>query len=754
MGFTVVGKPIGRVEGPQKVRGETRYTADILLPGMLWGKALRSPLPHARILRIDTTKAAALPGVRAILTARDLPDLLHGRRMFDMPLLAKEKVRFIGEKVAVVAADDPDLAEEAVAQIEVEYEDLPTVFDLQEALREDAPILHDNPDAYFGAPPERPHKNIQSVHHWRMGDPEKAFTEAPLIFEHTFTTPMQHQGYLEPQASVVAIGGDGRVQIWTSNKMPYRLRELLAHAIQVPKEKIRITLCPLGGDFGGKGAPMDAPLCYFLAKATGRPVKMVMTYTEELMAGNPRHASVITLRSGVSREGRILARTARALWGGGAYAAFKPTPFVNLHGASAAAGVYGIPHLAIESVCVYTNIVPCGHVRAPGEPQMIFAVESHTDMIAAELKMDPIEFRRRNLLQEGDAIVRGHRLEKVRAADVLEAALAKSGWSRPKPRPTVGRGIALSHREIGIGEANAKLSLEEDGTFTLLTAIPDTGTGSHTILRQVVAEVLGVPLTAIQIRVGDTDTFSAESGIGGSRVTHVAGQATYRAATALRERIVSEAGRSLGISPERLEIVEEGVRERGKGGRMVPLTDLARTAGRRKEPIEVSVHYDSKEFSTVTSFCAQVAEVEVDRETGQMTILRLVTAHDVGTIINPLGHQGQIEGGLIQGMGFAVMEEVAVEEGRVSTLSLGDYKIPTIKDVPPLETVILEEPAGPGPFAGKSIGEGSISPMPAALANALADACGVRLTSLPLTAEKIYAALASRREATAPERTP
>jgi carbon-monoxide dehydrogenase large subunit len=724
MAHRIVGQPIGRLDGIEKVNGGARYSADVTLPGLCWGTALRSPLPHARILRIDTSKAQALPGVLAVLTARDLPNVLVGRRMFDMPLLARDRVRFIGEKVAVVAALDPDIADEALALIDVEYEELPTVFDPVEAIEAGAPLVHENPGAYEGAPPERPHANVQSVLRFKLGDVEAGFREADRIFEHTFRTQLAHHGYLEPHAGVVAIDEEGRVQVWASNKMPFRLKELLSHAVQISPARIRVNLTPIGGDFGGKGSLMDLPLAYHLARVTGRPVKMVMRYTEELMAGNPRHPSVITLRTGVTRDGRIVARSVKALFNSGAYAAFKPAPSVNLGGASMGAGVYRIPHLLIESFCVYTNNIPCGHARSPGEPQMVFAEESHMDMIARELSLDPAEFRRRNLLQDGDVLPNGHHLEHVRAKETLEAALEASEWSKPKPGPWIGRGVAMCHRHIGVGFTNAHVRLETKGTVTLTIALPDTGTGAHLMLRQVVAEVLGLSIDEVQIELATTDTFETDSGVGGSRVTHTGGRAAYHAAEKLKEQILVEATKH------------------GTPG--ASFATIAQAAARDGRTLEASHFYDAKAHGAVTSFAAQVAEVAVDPTTGQVTVRRFTTAHDVGTIINPIGHQGQIEGGLIQGLGFALMEELKTEDGRISTLSLGDFKLPTIRDIPPLTTVLLEDPVGPGPFHAKAIGEGSISPVAPAIANAVADACGVRILDLPITAEKVYFALRQR----------
>ncbi len=744
MSFTVIGKPVGRVEGPDKVSGTARYAADQLPPGVIWGKCHRSPLPHARIVRIDTSKARAYPGVLAVLTAADLPDVLVGRVMFDMPVLARDKVRFIGEKVAVVAAEDPDVAEEAAALIEVDYEDLLAIFDPLEANRPDATRIHDDPDSYAYSPKvPRPYPNLQSVLRHRLGDPARAFAEADHVFEHTFRTPRGHQGYLEPTAGVVAVDGDGRVTVWTSNKMPFRVRELLAHTIQLPAEKIQVNLCPIGGDFGGKGSLMDVPLCYHLARATGRPVKMAMSYTEELMAANPRHASIITIKSGMTRDGGIVARTARAVFDGGAYAAFKPVPHVNLIGAALAQGAYRIPNIEVESFCVYTNQVPCGHMRSPGDPQMVFAEESHMDMIAAALDWDAAEFRRRNLLQDGDHLVDGHHMENVRARETLEAALKAAGWGRRKRRPNVGRGMAISYRHDGMGRCNARVTLEPDGGVTLLTVTPDTGTGSHTILQQIVAEVLGLRPAAVRVRVGDTQSFATDSGTGGSRVTHVAGRAAHDAASQVREQILAEAAELLGAPAGDLALDGGQVSARGGKRRRVSLAQVAASARRKGNSIDTAVLKEIGQYPPLFNFCAQVAEVEVDRETGQVHVLRVTTAHDAGTILNPLGFHGQINGGLIQALGFATMEELRLEEGRVTTLSLGDFKIPNIKDIPALSTVIVEKPLGPGPFNAKSIGESSNTLLGAAIANAVADACGVRITELPVTAEKVYLALRS-----------
>ncbi len=761
--YSVIGQPVARGEGGDKVSGKAVYPADIALPGMLWGKVLRSPFPHARIVRIDTTRASRVPGVHTVLTGRDLPDRRVGRRLRDMPVLARDKVLFVGEKVAAVAAEDSDAAEEALLLIDVEYEELPAVFDPLEAMTETAPVLHEGMASYEGLPqPASSINNVFAHNIWAKGDVESGFLESDLVFEHTFTTQLMHQAYIEPHACVVSVDPsqkDGRVQVWVNNKDPFVLRTQLAAVWGMPEDRIRLNPCSIGGDFGGKGSFMDVPLCYYLALHSRRPVKMVMGYIQELMAGNPRHPARITLKTGVKRDGRLWARQARVVFNSGAYGAFKPT--VYLRGADHSGGAYRIPHVHIESYMAYTNNIPCGHMRAPAKPQVIFAVESHMDMIAHEMGLDPYDFRLRNVLRDGDASPTGERWHNIRAEEALRRAAEAAQWGTPPSslakgggrgvgKSSVGRGIAISDLVQGTGQFAARVTLDEHGKATLVMALWDTGTGSHTILRQMVAEELAIPVEDVGIALQDTDALPFSSGSGGSRVTYTAGQAVLGAAIGLRKKLTALAAELYGWPEERIVLrqgrvfVEEGP-ERG-----VPLRELAARAIAavqvHGEPVEPSPLVGEMTYtstpSEVTSFCAQVAEVEVDPETGQVTVNKMVTAHDVGTVINPLAHQGQIEGGVVQGLGYALMEEMKTEEGRISTLSLGEYKIPTIKDVPELVTVLLEEsPSGPAPYHGKGIGEASNIPVAGAIANAVYDAIGVRITDLPITAEKVLFAI-------------
>jgi CO/xanthine dehydrogenase Mo-binding subunit len=711
-----------------------------VLPGILWGRALRSPLPHARIVRIDTSRAQQVPGIHAVLTGTDMRGIRYGRRLFDVPVLAEDRVRFVGERVAAVAAEDRDAAEEALALIDVEYEELPAVFDPLEALREDAPLLHPEVNSYIGLPRPLEQPSNAFVHDtWSKGNIDEGFAQADLVIENTFTVPRQHQAYLEPHSCLVWLDDQERLQIWASSKVPYAVKEQLSVALGLPKERIRLHPVAIGGDYGGKGSPMDIPLAYFLAMRTRRPVRMVMDYVEEFTAGNPRHAAVIQLKTGVTRGGTIVAHQARVCFDSGAYGGFKPVPAVNLGGAAKAGGPYKIPHVHIESVQVYTNTIPGGFMRAPGEPQTVFAIESHMDCMARQLGIDPLDFRLQNLIEEGDEMPIGTRYQGTRAKETLEAAVAAAGYRTPKA-PNIGRGIAMGERPPAGGESHAAVTLNPDGSVIVHTSIFEPGTGTYTILRQIVAEELHLPLRSIQVQVWDTDGVPFDTGVGGSRVTRVAGQAAYRAAQEASREVCMVAADLLAWPEEAITLRGAEV-TRQDTGESHPWAALLQRWGR---PVVGRESVQDLHPSPVTSFTAQVAEVAVDPETGDVQLLRFTTAHDVGKVLNPMDHQGQIEGAVMQGIGYGLSEELAVDEGKVATVNLGDYKIPTIKDIPELQTVVLESASGPGPYNAKGIGENPSGPVAPAIANAVADAVGVRIKDLPITAEKVYRALAER----------
>jgi CO/xanthine dehydrogenase Mo-binding subunit len=737
--FKVVGSPVPRSEGNEKVSGRTIYAADVNLPDVLWAKILRSPYPHARIRHIDTSNARHVPGVKAIITGADVKGCFIGKMIRDMPVLCWDVVRFVGDRVAAVAADSLDAAEEAVSRIDVDYEELPAVFDPLEAMQPDAPVLHSDVSGYDGGPRD---KLAPDIHNgltrlaWRKGDVDKGFREAKHLFEHTFRVPARHQGYLEPHASVVSIEPYGKVQVWTSAKNPFGVRTQFAKSIGITEESIRINVVNVGGEFGGKGDAIDLPVAYFLARQSGRPVKIVMTYAEELSASNPAHPTVITIRSGIAADGRIVAREIRALHACGAYGALKSN--ASLATWHYAGGQYRIDNTRIEFLQIYTNTVPGGYYRSPGAVATAFAIDSHTDIIAKELGMDPAEFRLKHFLREGEEDAVGHRLRDVRFREVLQAALEAADWHKPKRGPNQGRGIALSGRHISGGDTGLILTAESDGSFTVLSPTIDQGSGTHTILRQLIAEEMKVAVEQVRVIIGNTDVTPRDGGVRASRMTYVAGNATVQACQKLREQLANQAARMLESKPDELEFSNGLFWLRQDPGQQVT---LRRVVGQMDGRASVTVYEDYPYPEDVSYICAQVADLEVDPETGAVRLQRMVSAHDVGTVINPITHQGQIDGATVMGVGQAIMEELVMLNGRITNNNLGDYKLPTIADIPGLKTILVKSSGGVGPLDSKPIGEFANNGPPAAVANAIADATGKRIFDLPITAEKVYWAL-------------
>jgi CO/xanthine dehydrogenase Mo-binding subunit len=745
MAATVIGQRVPRTEGADKVTGRGRYALDTLLPGTIWGRSLRSPHAYARITRIDASRARALPGVLAVITAKDIRNVLHGRRVHDQPLLAEHEVRFIGEKVAAVAAEDAAIAEAALDLIDVEYELLEPLVDPLQAMTDAAPILHPDQRSYKGLPklPEGI-KNLQSYNSWGKGDVEVGFAEADEIFEDTYTTAMTHQAFLEPQGGVVAIDPDGTIRVWGTQARPLAMRQALAEALDVPEERVIYEFVRVGGDYGNKGALMDIPLAYYLAQASGRPVRMVHSYAEEFTAGSPRHPSTITLRTGVKRDGTITAHDARLVFSGGAYAGYKPTPAVDVGGARKAGGVYRIPHCRIQSFIVYTNHVPGGFMRAPGDSQAIFAIESHVDEIARKLGIDPLEFRLKNMMQEGDADPTGDVWRDLRWHEAVDAAVAGSNWGKPKPA-NVGRGIAITHRHIGEGEAEALIRFSPGGQITLVTGTPDAGQGAHIMQQQVVAAVLTVPLDKVAVQPVGSDVMPFDPGLGAGRTTHLSGGAAFTTATKAVDELRAWIAEARGWPEDEIDLADGAFRLRGSSEPAVTLEQAAADYGRGSaDPVEFRARFDGSKVY-VELCMAQVAEVEVDPETGQLSIRHFSAACDSGTIINPPAAEGQVEGAMVQGIGLALMEEMVLEDGQVTNPSFGDYKIPTITDIPPFKLTWIEDAPGPLPFGGRALAEHGHIPTAPAIANAIRDATGIRLKSTPFRPETVLEALQARK---------
>ncbi|NIO08107.1 MAG: molybdopterin-dependent oxidoreductase, partial [Deltaproteobacteria bacterium] len=484
MSYRIVGHSIPRAE-VSKVTGEEKYSVDAMLPGTLWAKVLRSPHPHARIVSIDTSRAEAAPGVRAVITGSDVRGILYGRRYRDLSILAQDRVRFAGERVAAVAAEDRQAAEEALDLIQVEYEELPAVLDPIEALKDDAPILHPDVNNYPGLPRRLETPSNAYVHdlHER-GDVEEGFRQSEIIVENTFTVPRVHQAFIEPHCCLVWIDPEGRVQIWSSSKAPHGVKESLSEALDIPAERFRVNPASIGGDFGGKGGALDEPICYFLALKSGRPVKMIMDYKEEFMAGDPRHKAIFHMKTGVLKDGTLVAHRMEAYFDSGAYGGLRPGAVIN--GAAQGGAWYRCPHARISVKRIYTNNVPGGQMRAPGEPQSFFAAESHMDCVARRLGIDPLDFRQKNIIEAGESMLTGGKYEELRAKETLGAAEKAARYRSRKP-PNVGRGIAMGERKPGGGETSLAVELKPDGSVVLHTGVVEQGTGTYTTHRQIVA---------------------------------------------------------------------------------------------------------------------------------------------------------------------------------------------------------------------------------------------------------------------------
>jgi carbon-monoxide dehydrogenase large subunit len=746
LAFQTVGKPLPRIEGEGKVTGKTKYAADLPFEGLLWAKVLRSPISHGRIKRIDTAKAKALAGVHAVLTGADVSGVFVGTRVKDQPVLVSDRVHFVGDAVAAVAAESEEVAEQALSLIDVEYEELPSVHDPLEALETSAPLIHEDRSKYKNAPklPEgvSPH-NLQSYVQWKNGGLDAAFSRATRVFEHTFRTPLSHHGYLEPHACTVQVHPDGRAEVWASNKGPWGLREQMAEDFGVPKEKIKVHIVNVGGDFGAKASLIDVPIAYHLSKATGRPVKLVFDYTEEILAGGHRHPAVIKLRTGVEENGTLAAIHATIFFSGGAYGSQKANPQVTVLGGRRLASMYRVPAIRVDTYCAYTNQVPCTQTRTPGSPQIVFAFESQLDIIASEMNIDPVDLRQRNLLQDGDASPMGEKWQHILASETLERAIKASGWKKGSGKNNRGWGVAMYERGAPEGKASAAITIETDGKVNILTGVPDVGPGFYTIIQQMVCETLGLPPERVGVKFEDTDSLPFDPGTGGSKQTNTSGHAVHQAAREVRQKLVTIAASELGCKPE--EIEQQGSNLTAPGRKTISIDQAIWVAVRDNGgPVFHLTIYEPKDLPKVTAFAAQVAEVEVEPSTGQIRVVNLTAAHDTGVVLNHLTLQGQIDGGIVNGLGFALMEENPISDGRIATVNLGDSKLPSIGDVPPLKTVLIETPTGPTPFAGKAIAENPNVPTAAAIANAVADATGVRLFDLPLTSEKVYWALKNK----------
>lgn len=757
--FSFIGKPVVRVDALAKVTGEAVYGYDLAFPGMLFGRVLRSKYAHAKILNIDISKASKVVGVRAVMTGKDIPITfgVPNLGIVDQPIFAIDKVRYHGDAVAGVAAVDEDTAEEALDLIKVEYEELPAVFDPLEAMAPGAPLIHENLHLYRHPPYFYPIAGSNICHHakLRKGDIERGFKESDFVFENTFKTQMAQHCAIEPHMAVAMFDSNGRITVWVPNDAPHLCRLEVAEAFQLPLSKVRIISPFQGGGFGGKGGLTVEPIAIALAlRAGGKPVKVAFSRSEEFISTMNRHPSIIDIKTGVKKNGMLWASKVKVLFDTGAYAEKGPT--VLRCAALSASGPYRIPHLQQDGYCVYTNNPIAGAFRGFGCPQITWAHESQMDIIADELKIDPLEIRLKNAFETGDVNQTGRVLKGVGLKECLQKAANQIGWHKRGKNENRGIGIACMHKWQIRYSSQALVKVNADGTVSLSVGTMEIGTGCNTILSQILAEELGIPIENITITTRDTDYTPYDTSTCGSRSTFMMGTAVMKAARDAREQFLNLAAHFLEENKEDLVTRGGQVFVKTAPERSVTFAELASKAlfseqgqiigkGFYSYPPETFDPETGQGWDPVWMYAAQAAEVEIDRETGLIKVVRLVGAHDVGKAINPITCEGQIEGSLVMGLGTTLWEEMVLKEGRVLNPNFTDYKLATSLDIPEIYPILVEESHDEGPYGAKGLGEPALAPTAAAIANAVYDTLKIRIKTTPLTAEKILRALKERK---------
>jgi CO/xanthine dehydrogenase Mo-binding subunit len=774
MSFQVIGKSLPRPDAWEKVRGRPIFAGDFALPGMLHGRIVRSPYASARLTHIDTAAAAAMPGVIAVLTHADVPrnemrmdlpgrmaEATAGAVLATQPVLAHDRVRFQGEPVVAIAAETLEIAAAAAEAVRVEYEPIPGIYDPLAALDPAAPHVHEG-------------GNVLRRWHLRKGDVAEGFRRAEVVVEHTYRTPFVDHAYLETETGVGWIDAEGVLTLRVSTQVLEHFRDV-ADVLALPHSRVRLEGAYLGGGFGGKEDVTVECLLGLLVWKTRRPVSLVFSREESFIGHGKRHPYVLRYRTGATRAGELTALEAELVSDSGAYAALSP--WVLLYSLVTATGPYRVPHVKVDAVTVYTNNPIASAYRTFGSIQTCLAYESQMDALAEALGLDPLALRERNFLRKGDSIATGQVLEsEPMLGETMRRAWAALGPPRAAPAPSgaadaslcaadapvrVARGLAASFTPYGRmcwthDSASAWVGMEVDGTAVVRCAAPDVGGGQTASLCAITAEVLGLPPEQV-VAVGRDSHFTPRAGTTtATRQLLMSGNAVLVAAREVRRHLVDQAAEMLEAAPADVELAAGRAVVRGVPGRAVSFAAIVKAATAAGRPVQALEKYDApfaptidpvtgqgKPFNDYT-FGTQAVEVEVDVETGQTRVTRLAACYDVGQAINPQSASGQIEGGAVQGMGHAMLEEVVLDEGISKNPHLLDYKIPTTLDAPPIETILIESGAGLGPFGAKGIGEPAMTPTPGALMNALSRATGVRMTELPLTAERVLRAVRSR----------
>jgi CO/xanthine dehydrogenase Mo-binding subunit len=759
--YNVIGKAELRNDGAEKVTGKALYTVDVDLPGMAHAKVLRSPYAHARLTRVDGSKAERLPGVLAVITREDQKSLrMFGAAYKDQTIVALDKVRYAGDPVAAVAAIDEATAARALELIEVEYEDLPAVTSIDEALAENAPLVHEAPASggelmgqRYEAPKEFSGSNLCYRFSYANGDVEAGFKKADHVFENTFTFPRVQHFCMEPHATVAHHEGD-RITLWAGTQEPFTLREHLADIFRLPQSKIRIIVPYVGGGYGGKLAVKTEPLAAVLSWKAKRPVRLAHTI-EESFKTVTRHPARVRIKTGVNKDGKLVARQCLIHMETGAYA--DAGPRVTQKAGYRSFGPYRIPHIKTDAYTVYTNTVPAGAYRGFGTLQVTWAYESQMDIIADKLGFDALEFRVKNLLKKGDLYTPGDTpVDCDLKAGLLQAA-EEIGWKQKITQPNRGRGLAVCMKDGGgtYKVSSAAVKMNADGSIVLLTGTVEVGQGARTALSQVCAEELGIPFAAVTVAQLDTEITPYDVNTNASSSMVVMGLSVQRAAQDLKRQIVRYAAKILKTKAEQLQL--SGGQIVGPKNQTLSFVELMQKIflSRSGELVGHGAYQSIKSakaaLGSPTNFWEiawGAAEVEVDRETGEIKLLRYVSLADVGRAIHPVMCEGQDEGGVMNAIGHSLMEEMVYKDGQLLNPNLVDYRVPSFNSLPKdFETILVESHNGPGPFGAKGTGEGGLLPVAAAIGNAVFRATGLRMYDLPLTPEKVWRGLAARKEA-------
>ena len=751
--FKVVGTSPARIGGIERVTGKGVYGVDLMLKDQLHGGILRSQYAHAKIVSIDTSEAKALPGVHAVVTAADAPDVRYGRTYFDRYILARNRVRYMGDPVAAVAAETPAIVKQALKKIKVVYEPLPVVLDPEEAMKPDAPILHDDMPLPANLTKDAKLKNVCGYIGVDVGDPEKAMAEADVVVDEVYETKMIHPQYLEPRMAAAQVEPNGRLTVWANSQGPFPVRAEIAKMLGIALNNVRVISAELGGGFGGKGSGITSgaaiePICGLLAMKAKRPVMIVLDKAEETISTTIRSGAKLYIKTGVKKDGTIVARTGKVIYDAGAYSGFGAMAggrCTNMLG-----GWYLTPNVHIDGYVVYTNKQVCGPVRGPGGPQAAFAVESHMDSIAAKLGMDPAEFRLKNVPKAGDKIVGVSKLRDVSLGETIRIAKEKIGWGKVKLEKNQGIGIATGSWIESAGPGGgAMVKVNEDGSVTVQIGKIDMGTIPGFGIPLIVAEELGIRVSDVTVANVDTDAAPWDAGTVGSRGILVSGTAAQLAAIDARSQLFKIAAGQLEASPDDLEIVDRQIRVKGSPAKSVSLDSVATAAHNIIGEVIGRGYFDNlamaaaeKEHGSSQPFTAHACIVEVDPETGTVKILKYVAVHDIGQPIHRAAVEGQIEGAAAMSIGQALCEQVVFDKnGRTLNASFVDYLMPTINMMPRIETTLVHGYPGAGPYGAKGAGEIACVPVLACLANAIYNAVGVRIRKLPLSPENVLRAI-------------